>query len=206
MMLGLFLVAFALGAPPAAPSERPRLLVLDLSASLGAQPGLAKLLGEMVVARLQEIGDYEVLSQTDVNAMLQVEVNRQLTGCGEEHCLAEIGGALGAQYLATGNVSMLGGRAVLTLRLIDTAAARLVKQLTEEMPSGQADFAEAMRVSTYKLLDRPVPPRPVPWYRNPWILGGVGAGVAALTVGGYFLLRPPSAPDASLGTVVLDGN
>lgn len=185
----------------------PRLLVFEFSATLGIDPDLARLLGEMTVARLQAIGRHEVMSSADVATLLDAERQKQLVGCSDESCLAEIGGALGAELLVVGNVSRLGGRAVLTLKLIDTRETKLVKQLADELPADESEFSERIRVASFTLLDITVPPRPeepVPWFRNPWLWGAVGAVVVGGTVGGYFLLRPPSAPGAGLGKVVID--
>ncbi|MBI3179527.1 MAG: hypothetical protein HYZ27_07680 [Deltaproteobacteria bacterium] len=195
--------AAAPAATPPTPAQ-PRLLVLDFTAGLGMSPDLAKLLANMAVTRMKEIGQHEVVAMADVQAVLQVEQNRQLLGCGEEQCFAKLGDALGAQVLLVGNVTRLGGRAVLTLKLIESEQARLRNQLTEELPNDESELGEAMRVMSYKLLSLPVPELEKPWYKKPWVWGIVGGVVVAGAVTGYLVSRPPEAPDAALGTVVLD--
>jgi hypothetical protein len=189
----------------AAADARPRLLVLDLRATLGVEPELARLLGDMVVTRLHTIGQHEVVSTADVAAMLDVETQKQLLGCSDDACLAEIGGALDAGFLVTGSLSRLGERDVVTLKLLDTGASKLVNQLTEELPGDQGEYEEAMRVASYNLLSMDVPELPTAWYESVWLWAAVGAVVVGGTVTAVVLAQPASAPDAELGQVVLDG-
>ncbi len=198
------LAMLLMAAAPATNSAKPRLLVLDFTAGLGMSPDLAKLLANMAVARLKEIGQHEVVAMADVQAVLQVEQNRQLVGCGEEQCFAKLGDALGAQLLLTGNITRLGGRTVVTLKLIESEAARLRNQLTENLPHDENELGEAIRVLSYRLLALPVPELEKPWYKRPWVWGVVGGVVLTGAVTGYLASRPAEAPDAPLGIVVLD--
>lgn len=54
---------------------------------------------------LRELGVFSVIDPDSVAGMLQAESMRQVTGCTERSCLAEIAGALGAEYILTGTVS-----------------------------------------------------------------------------------------------------
>jgi hypothetical protein len=191
-------------AAPTAPAER--LLVLDFTATLGADPQLAKLVQDIFLARVHTIGRYEVMSQADVVQMLDIEQQRQLAGCDQGACFADVGGALGARWVASGGLSLLGGRSVLTLKLVDTQAARIENQIAKELPVAEGELAESIRVAAYELLRLPVPPpEDQPWYKKWWVWGAAGAvvGGVALT---YVLMRPEPVPDAALGTVVLDAN
>jgi hypothetical protein len=71
---------------------------------------------------LTELHRYaSVISDSDVEALLTNESQRQaLAGCTDESCLAEVGMALGASFLVSGTVGMVGDRAVLTIKLINT--------------------------------------------------------------------------------------
>jgi TolB-like protein len=56
------------------------------------------------------------------------ELERQLSGgCAEASCIAELGGALGAQYIITGNLDRLGSLYILSLKLIDIEQVSAVK-------------------------------------------------------------------------------
>src|SRR2546428_24124 len=98
----LFLLLSAAASAPAAEPAIDRILVLNLSAS-GVEENLVKNLSEVFAAAIREaLPQVTVLGQSEVNSMLAVEKQRDLLGCADSvSCLAEIGGALGADHLAT---------------------------------------------------------------------------------------------------------
>jgi hypothetical protein len=145
-----------------------------------------------------------VTSSAALAALLKHEESKQLLGCVEVSCFADVGAVLGAEWLVSGTVSKLGERPVLTLRLLDVKASRLANQITETLPAEAGEYDEAMRVASFRILDLPVAPRPVAWHQNPWVWGGAGAAALAVALGGFLLLRPPSLPSTPLGQVVLD--
>ena len=69
---------------------------------------------------------YRLVTPEEMSAVDE-ELTRQLSGgCDEASCVAELGGALGAQFLITGQVGKLGSLFTLQLKLIDieTVAAQ----------------------------------------------------------------------------------
>jgi hypothetical protein len=73
------------------------------------------------------VGRFTVVSPQDV-ASIHAELQAQLeAGCDETQCIAELGGALGAEFLITGTVGVLGKRQVLTLKLVDIEKVRAVR-------------------------------------------------------------------------------
>ena len=69
---------------------------------------------------------YRLVTPEEMDAVSE-ELERQLSGgCDDASCIAELGGALGAQFLITGQVGKLGSLFTLQLKLIDieTVAAR----------------------------------------------------------------------------------
>jgi hypothetical protein len=128
-------------APPAAGREAPRtrILVLDLAGeTLGKEE--AGVLRDSLVAELSKRKGIEVLSSEDVRRVLDVEAQRQATGCeGESDCLAEIGAALGADRVLYGTVGRLGSLYVVNLSVIDPTDARAFGR-----DSFQADSLEAV--------------------------------------------------------------
>ena len=64
-------------------------------------------------------GQYTLVSPEEMEA-LDAELARQLSGgCDQASCVAQLGGALGAQYLLTGSLGLIGKTYVLNLKLID---------------------------------------------------------------------------------------
>jgi hypothetical protein len=104
---GLLLTAGRAAAAP--PDDRPKVAVVDLVAN-GASPSLASAAGGAVASELDRLGAFKVISSDNIRAMLALERQRQiLGGCADAGCVTEIGGALGADYLVSGQVSAVGG-------------------------------------------------------------------------------------------------
>ena len=59
--------------------------------------------------------------------MIGMAVEKQKLGCQEVSCLAEIGGALGAERMVTGTLGRLGETYLFAVQLIDVAHARVVR-------------------------------------------------------------------------------
>lgn len=176
--------------PPAAPtSERdgskPRLTVLDLSASSGVDPEIARSLSEAITVEAGRIGTFEVGSQKDLATILGLERQKQLLGCGEEtsSCLMELADAAGARFVLTGSLVKLGNTWQLNLQTLDTRRAAPVGRSTRlasdlETIRAQLPFALAEATATPAPL---APSRVVPY--TLMIAGGVGvlaAGVLGL--------------------------
>ncbi|HET8539692.1 MAG TPA: PEGA domain-containing protein [Anaeromyxobacter sp.] len=90
----------------ARPEAKPRLAVLDLAAN-GASKELAAAAGTAVANALDRLGAFQVITSEAIRSMLAFEKQRQMLGCTEAGCFAEIGGALGADWLVSGKVTRL---------------------------------------------------------------------------------------------------
>ncbi len=127
-VLGL---AVALGASPATAAKKPKVALLEIEALQGVPPGTAKILTNLVAARVGDLDRFEVLTSSEIASMIGFERQKKLLGCSETNCLAEIGGALGSDYLLTGQVGRIGSRYNLHLTLSDTRQARVIKRQSE---------------------------------------------------------------------------
>ncbi|HLL05679.1 MAG TPA: hypothetical protein VK539_34230 [Myxococcaceae bacterium] len=165
--LGLLVGLWALQALA---EERPKLLVMELSAQ-GAQPEQAAALTSALVQTLSERGLFQVLSADDVQTLLSAERQRQLTGvCNEDasRCALDVGSLLQARYVLTGSLSRLGNTYELALQMLDsvkgqpvgrsTRLARDVETLRQLMPWAAAEVSgaplppPASRVLPYSLI------------------------------------------------------
>ncbi|MBI5511040.1 MAG: PEGA domain-containing protein [Deltaproteobacteria bacterium] len=110
---------------------QPKVAVLDL-----ATPGFETDKGNALSATLvgilaSEVGrlGYVVISSADINAMLSYEKQKDLVGCQDDtSCLAEIGGALGADLMVSGALGKLGDGLNLSLSLVDIKRAEVRKR------------------------------------------------------------------------------
>jgi hypothetical protein len=187
-------------------AEKPRLLVTDLGTGAGVDPEMTLMLANLLTSHLDSIGKYQIMTRADIASLLGLEEQRQLVGCDETSCFAEIGGALGAQYMVAGQVGRLGGRLVLTLKLLETRVARIERQLSKTLPEQEEQVPELIRQTSYELVGLKAPAL-TPWYKNPWVWAIAGVVVAgSVTAGVIAGTRGGGLPSGALGTVVLDGN
>jgi hypothetical protein len=101
LALALLLLPAAAGAQPKA-----RLAVLDFSAN-GASKELASAAGGVAANELDRLGAFQVVTSETIRSMLAFEKQRQMMGCTDSGCIAEIGGALGVDWLVSGKVTRL---------------------------------------------------------------------------------------------------
>jgi hypothetical protein len=113
----VLLVAGPAAAAPA--DQRPKVAVLDFQPS-GASASLAAAATGAVSSELDRLQVFKVITSEAIRGMLALEKQKQMLGCSADSsaCLAEIGGALGVDYLVTGRVIGLGsGSSAMTYSL-----------------------------------------------------------------------------------------
>lgn len=120
--------------------------LLDVTPKGEISPELPPGITALASTHLMKKGVFQVVTQADVQRMIDFESDKMALGCSEEaSCLAEIGGALGVPYLVTGTLARLEDTYVLSLVLIDIGAAKAlgretlsataVSELTKALPA-----------------------------------------------------------------------
>jgi TolB-like protein len=123
------------------------LAVTDLKAR-GVDETAAAALSTEVTNTLSELRVFSVISGEDIKRLLSLEATRQAcTGEADAACLAEIGGALGVDYLVYGEVAKLGDTYSLSLALLDTAKASAVGRANEKVSDAGKLLAETGRLA-----------------------------------------------------------
>ena len=88
-------------------ADKPKLAVLDVQ-PVGVEAEQAVALGEAITQQLSRRGFFEVISSSDIRTLLGAERQRQLLGCGDTNCTAELSGALGARFILQSTLTRLG--------------------------------------------------------------------------------------------------
>lgn len=128
--------------------------VTDLKAR-GVDPVAAGALTTEVTNTLSQLGVFSVISGEDIKRLLTLEATRQAcTGDADAACLAEIGGALGVDYLVYGEVAKLGDTFSISLSLLDTARASAMGRANAKVERANALLTETERLA--KVLVRPL--------------------------------------------------
>lgn len=112
------------------PAEK-RIAVMEMVVEGGADPVIGRQLTNRLAEALAARPKTKVIAPDDVRALLEKEAQRQLLGCSDERCLAEIGGALGADVLVQGRVSKIDNGYAVSLALVDATKADSLGRVNE---------------------------------------------------------------------------
>jgi TolB-like protein len=148
----LVLVGAAAGVTTPSPGARRKLAVLDVRA-LGAEKAAADLLSEVAVTEASRFRKLETISESDVIALLGAARQRQILGCKDDAaCVAEIGGALGADYMLVGSLGRLGNTFRLDLKLMDGHQARVLARFGETIEGKEEGLIASAQRGVRELL------------------------------------------------------
>jgi hypothetical protein len=187
--IALALIAAA-SAPPPAPPVKTKVAVLALEAGPGVDPKIAELVSQTFVATLQQRRDFQVMSSKDVETALGFERQRQLLGCSQGSCLAELGGALGVDYLVKGSLGHLGGSLLFNADALNMRT-NLVEQRFSQRLRGSSD--EAFLDVLAPAVDALFPAPGIPVVRAPpQVLPAADAGAPKAPAGELTPSRPAS--------------
>lgn len=110
-MRALALAAVLVAAGPAAGAEKkPKLAVLDFVAN-GATKELTSAVASNAANEIDRLGVFQVVTSEAIRDMLAFEKQRQMLGCADTGCIAEIGGALGVDFIVSGKVTRIAAAA-----------------------------------------------------------------------------------------------
>lgn len=199
----LTLLTAAMSAAHAAPADapvkkrKPRVAVLEIKSVDEEYAGAAKLLAEMLLTDLARSGRLDVIGASDIATMVGFEKQKQLLGCSEENsCLAEIGGALGVQWLITGSMGRLGSKRLIDLKLVNARRAQVLLRDNAAVDSDDdlLDFVRKVVPKLVSAIHGEEIPAATPALEakaerdGPRILPPVLVGAGALALGGglYF--------------------
>ncbi len=109
-----------LGGSPVLAADKVRVVMLNVNATSKKLEPLASSVTEQVMTELNETRRIDVVGSSDLAAVLGLERQKQLLGCGEQStsCLAELSSALGAPWLVLGTLAQAGKSMRLDLKLI----------------------------------------------------------------------------------------
>ncbi len=133
-----------------------KVAVVPLVALGGVAKETAQLLGDALAGELRKRPGVSVLTQSDVAALLGVERTRQILGCSDSGCMAEVAGALGADRVVHGSVGRVGGSFVVNLSALDPRRATAAASVSERLRGGGEEaFLDALPSIADALLAAP---------------------------------------------------
>ncbi len=154
---GLLLLAVVLVLPGRANAAgKLKLVFTGVIPGTGVSQETTQSVAEYVQTELTRIDTYSVVSQGDLQAMLGLERQKQLVGCGETStCMAELTGALDADRLLRGEMSRLDDTIVLNFALIDARKSKPVGRSSRTIETGGVSAAlREVAPMLYELLNQ----------------------------------------------------
>jgi hypothetical protein len=114
-------------------------LIMDLKPR-NTDKDTAQIITDLVASALAKSRpDIGVLTRSDVQQAIDLEMQKQAAGCDDDSCLAEIAGALGARFVIFGSAGSLGKLHLVNLSVYDSLKATSVAR-----KDIQADSLEAL--------------------------------------------------------------
>lgn len=118
-----------------------------------AQGELADLLGNTLALRMTETGLVKVTTPADIAIVLGVARQKQLLGCEETSCIAELAGALGARAIVTGQVAKAGEVFQLSVKVLDAASSATLFSALERHQDAASLLSAVDRLGAAAALD-----------------------------------------------------
>jgi len=129
-----------------------RLAVPDMHVT-GADPGLGRMLTEILTTEASSTPGLVVIGSSDIASMLGFEKQKELIGCTDNvACVAEIGGALGVDYLLISDLGLVGKTYVINLKLIDTGKVTVLKRIYRTVPGEPDALIDLVKQSLPEIL------------------------------------------------------
>ncbi len=175
-----------------------RVAVNDVETS-AVDEKIGRLVTEAILAETRKLEGVEVIGMAELRAMMDLEAQKQLAGCEQESCLAEIAEALGVDVLIVGSIATLNTESFMSVKRIDQLAAKTVGTYNQRMTeAGGEEFlaviGDAVQTLFPKLPLREgqergvsdeiyvrLKPPPIPLWATV-STAGVGAAVAAVAL------------------------
>lgn len=130
--------------------------VLDIVGS-GVAPELLPTLTEILITEIAHAGQYKVIGGRDIQAMMGFEKQKDVLGCTDASCLAEIGGALGVERIVASQIGRVGSTYVVNIKLINIRTAATEGRVYETVKGEDDVLIETVRRSVQKLFGATAP-------------------------------------------------
>jgi hypothetical protein len=121
-------------------SRKLKIALLRLAPLGDVDAKVAALLTEALAGELRKRPGLSVLAESDIAALLGMEKSKQMLGCSDAGCIAEVGGALGADRVVHGSIGRVGSSLLVNLTSLDPKKATHAASVSERL-KGASDEA-----------------------------------------------------------------
>jgi len=134
-----------------------KVAILDIQTT-GVDAKYVNLLTELLTVEVEAVGRFDsVIAGRDVATMLGFERQKDLVGCDDSSCLAELGGALGVDRIIASHVGKLGTSFIVQIKLINIVEQRPEKRIYETVKGDEDVLIQTIKECVKKLVDVKAP-------------------------------------------------
>lgn len=113
------------------------------------------LLGETMSHEIADVTSCRVITERDIRAMIDYEAQAQACGSDTASCLAEIGDALGVDFVVSGTVGRLGNIYTMNVRMVDIEETAVIKRSQRAVTNDPSLLRRAARDVARELFNLP---------------------------------------------------
>jgi hypothetical protein len=132
-------------------ADKSGVAVLDIQGT-GIDTQLLPTLTEVLTVEIDALGKYKVVAGRDIQSMLGFEQQKDMLGCTDAACLAEIGGALGVDRIVASHIGKVGSTYVVNIKLINIRKADTEGRVYETVRGEVDALIATIRTSAGKLF------------------------------------------------------
>ncbi len=134
-----------------------KIALLRLSPLGDVDPKTAAVLTEALAGELRKRAGLSVMAESDIAALLGVEKTKTMLGCSDVGCIAEVGGALGADRVVHGSIGRVGASLLVNLTSLDPRKAAHAASVSERLRGASDEaFLDALPRIVDGLIAEPV--------------------------------------------------
>ncbi|MEW5853824.1 MAG: PEGA domain-containing protein [Myxococcota bacterium] len=131
---------------PAAPlaAALPRVWVAPLQAT-GLDSALVAVINESIVSEAKQVGGHDVITESDLAALLSQEQRAQVLGCQDPSCFTDLGKAARADKVLSCTAAKAGLDVLLACRVVGVKEAAQLASKDRKVPDNITAIADAAR-------------------------------------------------------------
>lgn len=179
----LLLLLLVPAVPALAQTPEVAVAVLDVQGLGNVSDERVRGLSSLLASEVNRYPNTRVVRSAEIRALLGFEAEKQMMGCATDGaCLAEIGGALGVDYLVQSEVAWIGDRWVMSVTVLHAGRAESVGRATRSVDT-EGELVDAIpEMVEEATADAPGLGRASKASTRRWV--GTGISAAVLVGGG----------------------
>jgi len=137
-------------------ARRVKIALVRLKPLGDVDPAACAMLTEALAGALRKRNGISVLADSDIAALLGVEKTKEMLGCSDAGCVAEIAGALAVDRVVQGSIGRLGNSLLVNLSSLDPRKAVQIASVSERLTGGKEEsFLDALPRIVDELIAEP---------------------------------------------------